>query len=49
MDDKRAKKEIKPKFYEEFYNAFTENPNRTTFRELLKNNVGELNILDFKE
>jgi len=48
MANNQSKREHKKFMKEEFYN-FWENPTRTAFRDLLKNNVGEFDILDFKE
>lgn len=48
MSNKSPKKEHRKHLKEEFYN-FWDNPTRVAFRDLIKNNVGEFDILDFKE
>ncbi len=48
MNNEATKKINKKKLFEEFYNFF-ENPDKVTFRELIKTNVGELKTIDFKE
>lgn len=47
-ENEKVKKIIKKNLKEEIYNFF-EDPTRVTFRDLIKNNVGEFDILDFKE
>ncbi len=44
-----AKKQTMPKGFKEAFAKFFENPTREGLRELLKENVGELDQLDFKE